>query len=379
MAMLFGLIATHLLVSALFSLFMLLLAPFVVLAPALGDTGRAVFSGWLTRLLGAVCSKLIFSFLLGALLTMQRILASLHQLGWWTQWLLISTFWWFVFLKRKQALEFVRSGGRAPVPTHKTLGQRIRGARQATQDLAHPMRWAKDKLLSPLPEDEELDKPELQRPRPDKRDPEITEPGQQQAGGKQRPTGQSLKPASRTDEQPERQPPGQPERGDAIERLGRDSGQTARAGEGATAAESRVAVPVDQAGSEAHGDADSSRRNRADADKPPRLEHVARVAAYASDPEADEAAWLANARRPPAPARSPGQSQPSTHQRQPPRTATESAEAPPRRTAPEPGAPSSQGMRMRTSREIMDDAREVAAGRKRQLGLESLAEEELEP
>jgi hypothetical protein len=36
-------------------------------------------------------------------------------------------------------------------------------------------------------------------------------------------------------------------------------------------------------------------------------------------------------------------------------------------------------MRMRTSREIMDDAREVAAGRKRQLGLEAFAEEELEP
>jgi hypothetical protein len=36
-------------------------------------------------------------------------------------------------------------------------------------------------------------------------------------------------------------------------------------------------------------------------------------------------------------------------------------------------------MRMRTSREIMDDAREVAAGRKRQLGIESLGEAELEP
>jgi hypothetical protein len=34
---------------------------------------------------------------------------------------------------------------------------------------------------------------------------------------------------------------------------------------------------------------------------------------------------------------------------------------------------------MRTSHEIMDDAREVAAARKRQLGLESLAEGELEP
>jgi hypothetical protein len=36
-------------------------------------------------------------------------------------------------------------------------------------------------------------------------------------------------------------------------------------------------------------------------------------------------------------------------------------------------------MRMRTSREVMEDAREVAAGRKRQLGIETFAEEELEP
>ncbi len=377
MAMLFGLIAIHLLVSALFSLFMLLLAPFVVLAPALGDTGRAVFSGWLTRLLGAVCSKLIFSFLLGALLTMQRILASLHQLGWWTQWLLISTFWWFVFLKRHQALEFVRSGGRAPAPTRKTLGQRIRGARQVKQDLAHPVRWAKDKLLSPLPEDEELDRPGLQRPGPGKPDPGLTDWGQQEAGGTQRRTGQMSEGRS-GEQRGEAQPPEQFERGDAVERLGHDGEQTARATEVTAAAESRVAVPRDQASSEVAVGAGSSRRNRAEAGKPPRLERVARVAAYASDPEADEAAWLANARRPPA--QSPGQSQPSTHQCEPPpRAATEFAGSTSTRTASDPGAPSSQGMRMRTSREIMEDAREVAAGRKRQLGLESFAEEELEP
>ena len=381
MAMLFGLIAIHLLVSALFSLFMLLLAPFVVLAPALGDTGRAVFSGWLTRLLGAVCSKLIFSFLLGALLTMQRILASLHQLGWWTQWLLISTFWWFVFLKRHQALEFVRSGGRAPAPTRKTLGQRIRGARQVKQDLAHPVRWAKDKLLSPLPEDEELDRPRLQRPGPGKPDPGLTDRGQQEAGGTQQRTGQGQQPEGRSDEQRgEAQPSGQSERGDAVERHGRGGEQTAQATKGTAAAEPRVTVAPDQASSDVPGGAGSSHRNRVEAEKPPRLERVARVAAYASDPEADEAAWLANARRSPAPAQPPGQSQPSAHQRQPsPRAATESAGSPPKRTASDPGAPSPQGMRMRTSREIMDDAREVAAGRKRQLGLESFAEEELEP
>jgi hypothetical protein len=395
MAALFGLIAIHLLVSALLSLFMLLLAPFVALAPALGDAGRAVFSGWLTRLLGTVCSKLIFSFVLGALLTMQRMLASLHQLGWWTQWLLISAFWWFVFLKRHKALEFVRSGGRAPlVSTRHTFGQRIRGARQAKQDLAHPVRWAKDRLLSPLPEDEELDRPVLQLPGPGKPNQGLTDWGTQQAGGTPRRTGTGQQSGGPSDERPgQAQALEQSERGDAAGRLGRDGERTAQVAEGAAAAaESPVAVPRDQAGSDASGYAGSSHRNQAETKKPPRLERVARVAAYASDPEADEAASLANARRPSARVQPPeqsssvvqsspaDQSSPAPHRdHPPPRAATESAGAPPKRMAPGPGAPGSQNMRMRTSREIMDDAREVAAGRKRQLGIESFAEGELEP
>ena len=381
MAMLFGLIAIHLLVSALLSLFMLLLAPFVVLAPALGDAGRAVFSGWLTRLLGAVCSKLVFSFVLGALLSMQRVLASLQPLGWWTQWLLISAFWWSVFLKRQQALAFVRSGGRAPlVPIHQTLGQRVRGARQAKRDLAHPVRWAKDKLLSPLPEDEGLDRPGLQRPGPGKPEPGLTDPGQQQAGGRQRRTGQGQQPGGRDGEwSGDAQRSEQSQRGDAEERPALDGEQTEQVATGTAAAEPRVVVSRDQTGSDAPSGAGGTGRNHTNAEKPPRLERLARVAAYASDPEADEAAWLANARRSPGSAQPPGQAQPPARRHHSStRAATEPA-APPQQTASEPGAPRAQSMRMRTSREIMDDAREVAAGRKRQLGLEASVEEELEP
>jgi hypothetical protein len=386
MAMLFGLIAIHLLASALLSLFMLLLAPFVVLAPALGDAGRAVFSGWLTRLLGAVCSKLIFSFVLGALLTMQRMLTSLQPLGWWTQWLLISAFWWFVFLKRHKALEFVRSGGRAPlVSTRHTFGQRIRGARQAKQDLAHPVRWAKDKLLSPLPEDEELDKPELKRREPGRRAPGPTVPGQPQAGGTDQSTGPARRQEGGTDEQPGQEEPAErSEYAGTVKRLGRDGRQTAQAGEGAVAAEPRIAGRRDQASSAAPGGAGSSRRDGGDKEKPTRLERVARLAAYASDPEYDEAAWLANARR--RPASQPPLDQPRSPaqqgQQSSPRAATESAgtsPSNPARAASDLRGSNSQDTRMRTSREIMDDAREVAAGRKRQLGIESLAEEELEP
>ncbi len=109
MALLFGLLALRLLAAAFLGLLLLLLAPFAVLAPAFGDGGRALFAGWLARLLGAVTSKLLFSFVLGALLTAQRILISLDSFGWWTQWLLLSAFWWLVFLRRHQAAAALRT------------------------------------------------------------------------------------------------------------------------------------------------------------------------------------------------------------------------------------------------------------------------------
>jgi hypothetical protein len=163
---------------------MLLLAPFAVLAPALGDAGRAIFAGWLTRLLGAVSSKLIFSFVLGALLTMQHLLVSLEPLGWWTQWLLISSFWWTVFFKRHEALAFVRNGGRGRVsPPSRTIGQRIEGGRRRKETIAHPVRFAKHKLLSPAPADERLPKRGHTRNNLNKRVDERSEGEKGRVGG----------------------------------------------------------------------------------------------------------------------------------------------------------------------------------------------------
>jgi hypothetical protein len=106
MLLLLGLIALRLLTAALFSLLYLMLTPVVVLAPALGENGRAAFRKWGTQLLGAVVSKLLFSFLLGAVLVVLGIIADLEALGWWTQWLLMSAFWWTAFARRNQALQF---------------------------------------------------------------------------------------------------------------------------------------------------------------------------------------------------------------------------------------------------------------------------------
>jgi hypothetical protein len=374
MAMLLGLIVVHLLAAALISLFMLLLAPVVVLAPALGDTGRAVFSGWLTRLLGAVCSKLIFSFLLGALMSMQHMLMSLESLGWWTQWLLTSAFWWVVFIKRHQALAFVRNGGRASaVPVRQTLGHRIRGARQATQDIAYPVRWAKNKLLAPLPKDEKLDKPEPQRPKPGRRAPGQTDLEEQQAGGANQPTTPPQQQLGRTEEQPgQEQPADRSQQTGADERSGRDGDQTAYAAETPAAVETQLATPReprDRAGPAASGGAGSSPDNRDRSEKSTKLERAARPAAYAGDPEYDEAAWPSDARRAPQPSPAP----PSQYQpeRQPsPSQPSDSSVSKRARVALNPSESNAQNMRMRTSREIMDDAREVAAGRKRQLGVE---------
>ena len=107
MLLLLGFLALHLLAAALMSLFYLLLAPAAVLAPALGDGGRALFRSWATRLLGALVAKLVYSLVLGAMLAMERILLGLPGLGWWPQWLLVGTAWWGVFLHRHRALGLV--------------------------------------------------------------------------------------------------------------------------------------------------------------------------------------------------------------------------------------------------------------------------------
>ena len=159
MTMLFGLIAVQLLVAAVLCLFLLLLAPFAVLAPALGEAGRAVFTGWLTRLIGTVSSKLIFSFIFGALLATQHMLASLEPLGWWTQWLLISAFWWVAFLKRHQAMAMLanRGSGAASRP-RQSIARRVETALETPRAMVNTARWAKRKILSPTPDSELLRK-----------------------------------------------------------------------------------------------------------------------------------------------------------------------------------------------------------------------------
>jgi hypothetical protein len=133
MLLLLGFLAMRLLGAALATLLYLLLAPLAVLAPALGEGGRDAFRLWMTRLVGATLAKLVYSVALGVVLLVVSLLSSLNNLGWWTQWLLISVFWWMAFEQRHRLLSLVmheraEPARRAPLATRVWLAARSAGA-----------------------------------------------------------------------------------------------------------------------------------------------------------------------------------------------------------------------------------------------------------
>lgn len=133
MVLLLGFLALRLLGAALATLLYLLLAPLAVLAPALGEGGRDAFRLWITRLAGATLAKLVYSVALGVALLVVTLLSSLDSLGWWTQWLLTSVFWWTAFEQRHRLLSLVlhersEPTRRAPLATRAWLAGRTAGA-----------------------------------------------------------------------------------------------------------------------------------------------------------------------------------------------------------------------------------------------------------
>ncbi len=153
MLLLLGFLVLRLLGAALVGLFLLLLAPAAVLAPALGDGGRSAFRAWALKLMEAVIAKLTYSFLLGVVLMMMRLLLSLSILGWWEQWLLISAFWWGVFLKRHETLGWAQGGARGQHPgEHRSIARRVGGRLETPRALLRPVRAMRDKRRGPGPE-----------------------------------------------------------------------------------------------------------------------------------------------------------------------------------------------------------------------------------
>jgi TrbL/VirB6 plasmid conjugal transfer protein len=157
MLLLLGFVALRLLAAAIFSLLYLLLAPAMVLAPAFGETGRALFRRWAAQLLGAIVSKLVFSFLLGAMFAVLAILSGLNALGWWTQWLLMSAFWWGAYTRRHHALgaaggALAGHGGAGEHASRRSIARRVSEAFETPRRGIAAARWAKSRLSRPAPE-----------------------------------------------------------------------------------------------------------------------------------------------------------------------------------------------------------------------------------
>jgi hypothetical protein len=129
-------IALRLLGAAILTVVYLLLAPLAVLAPTIGESGRAAFRGWATRLLGALLAKLIYALFLGVVLLTLSILDGLGSLGWWTQWLLIAAFWWIVFVQRHEVLAYARLGHAKTGARGLRLAGGLLAARQLTRTVS---------------------------------------------------------------------------------------------------------------------------------------------------------------------------------------------------------------------------------------------------
>lgn len=114
MICLFGWIGLRLLGYAVLSLVLVLFAPIALLMAALGDSGRQSFVGWAKRLLGALVAKAIYAIFLALVLVASAALAELDSLGFMAVWLLQSVFWWTLFLKRDELMQFVSAPGLGP-------------------------------------------------------------------------------------------------------------------------------------------------------------------------------------------------------------------------------------------------------------------------
>ncbi|MTD44873.1 hypothetical protein GKE82_11365 [Conexibacter sp. W3-3-2] len=109
--LLIGWLALRVLLQGLLTLVLLLAAPVMLLAPAFGEHGRRLFTGWAKKLLAAAVAKAIYALLLAIVLAINGIVAGLDtDLPWLAVWLVSAVFWWGVLLKRDELLGWLSLG-----------------------------------------------------------------------------------------------------------------------------------------------------------------------------------------------------------------------------------------------------------------------------
>jgi hypothetical protein len=101
-------LSIRLFTQAAIAFVLVLVAPFALFFPFLGDSGRRAFKTWGLSLLGAIAAKVIYAAFLSVVLLGLAILGHVGSVA--TGFLLSSAFAWAVFLKRAELLSWVSFG-----------------------------------------------------------------------------------------------------------------------------------------------------------------------------------------------------------------------------------------------------------------------------
>ena len=107
-------VAARLVLQTCMGLVLLVLAPIALVFPAFGENGRAMFAKWGKALLGALIGKAFYAAMLAAGVTGSSAITQLAGSGasFGVTFLLLSAFWWSLFLKRNEVLALVQAGPR---------------------------------------------------------------------------------------------------------------------------------------------------------------------------------------------------------------------------------------------------------------------------
>ena len=104
-------LAIRLFMQAAIAFFLLLVAPFALFFPALGDAGRGAFKTWGLTLVGAIVAKVIYAAFLAVVVLGIAILGQVGDAGGSaTGFLLSSAFTWAIFLKRAELVGWMSIG-----------------------------------------------------------------------------------------------------------------------------------------------------------------------------------------------------------------------------------------------------------------------------
>ncbi len=108
-------LAIRIFVQTAVAFVLVLITPLALFLPAFGERGRAAFLHWGGTLLGALLSKLVYAALLSVALFGTTVISDAVPTGAgaFMGFLVMSAFWWALFLKRNDILSFISVGNGA--------------------------------------------------------------------------------------------------------------------------------------------------------------------------------------------------------------------------------------------------------------------------